>query len=135
MTRNRLLIMIGALLIILVGVSVYTFALLFPHAGQTSLSTLTATPSGTVSVKTDNARRVVGTIQSLGNQTFVVMPIQGSQKPMTIHVDGQTIFTSSTGSAFFSDLKVGQTVLVRGRPDPQNPTVLLATSIVINPSA
>ena len=135
MTGNRLLIMIGALLIILVGVSVYTFALLFPRAGQTSLSTLTATPSGTVSVKTDNARRVVGTIQSLGNQTFLVMPIQGSQKPMTIDVDGQTTITSSTGSAFFSDLKVGQTVLVRGRPDPPYPTVLLATSIVINPPA
>src|SRR5712692_3963056 len=126
MTRNRLLIMIGALLIILVGVSVYSFALLFPHVGQTSLSTLTATPSGTVSVKTDKVRGVVGTIQSLGDQTLVVMSTQGSTSPITVNVDTQTRFTSLTGPAAFSDLKVGQTVEVRGRSDPQDPTVLLA---------
>src|SRR5712692_5616194 len=105
MTINGLLIMIGALLIILVGVSVYTFALLFPHAGQTSLSTLTATPSGTVSVKTDKARRVVGTIQSLGDQTLIVMSTQGSTSPITVNVDTQTKFTSLTGRATFRDLK------------------------------
>jgi hypothetical protein len=129
------LIVIGALLIILVGVSVYSFALLFPHVGQTSLSTLTATPSGTVSVKTDKARRVVGTIQSLGNQTLVVMSTQGSISPITVNVDTQTTFTSLTGPATFNDLKVGQTVEVRGHPDPQDPIVLLATNIVINPPA
>ena len=81
MTIKRLLIIIGVLFVILVGVSIYTFAILLGQTQanqasatpQTSLTSATLTPDVTMTAtKTARGRKYVGTIQSLGNQTFVI---------------------------------------------------------------
>ncbi len=131
MTKNRLFILLGVLLIILIGVSVYVFAIFVPDATQTATADLTPTPSATVVSNTaKKARRVTGIIQSLRSQSLIITLNHG-KKTMTINVDGQTQYSSTAGNASFSDLKVGETVIVHGRTDPQDITSLLATTITI----
>jgi len=129
MTKNRLLILVGVLLIILIGVSVYVFAILMPNVGQSVVTDVTPTPSATVVPNTPaKLRRVTGIIQSVGNQSLVIT-VNHSSKTMTIAVDGQTQYTTNKGTASFSDLKVGETVIVRGHTNPQDATSLLASTI------
>ena len=133
MTKNRLLILVGVLLIILIGLSVYVFAILMPNAGQAGLTDLTPTPSATVVTQT-KLRSVVGVIQSLSNQSLVITLTRNS-KTLTVNVTAQTKYKTATGTGSFSDLKVGQTVNVRGQSDPQDTTVITATSIVVKTTA
>lgn len=131
MTKNRLLILVGVLLIILIGVSVYVFAILMPNATQATTADLTPTPSATVVSNTNaKSRQVTGTIQSLGSQSLVIT-VKHSGKTMTVNVDSQTQYSNTAGTAAFTDLKVGQTVIVHGHTDPQDATSLLATTINI----
>ena len=134
MTRNRLLITIGVLVVILVGLSIYAFAILLPHTGQNAFASVTPTPSATLATpKANKIRKIVGTVQSLGDQTFIVSLSQG-KKTITVNVNAKTKYTTLSGSAAFSDLKVGQMVQIRARVDPQDPTSVLAVSIMITPS-
>ena len=139
MTIKRLLIIIGVLFVILVGVSIYTFAILLgqTQANQTSPTPQTSFTSGTLTpavtmttTRTAKGRKFVGTIQSLGNQTFVITLSRGN-KSVTVNVDASTTFATSNGAANFSDLKVGQMVQVKGRVDPLNSSTVLAVSIVV----
>jgi hypothetical protein len=140
MTIKRLLIIIGVLFVILVGVSIYTFAVLLgptqaSPTSQSSLTNATLAPAVTVTVtRTTKGRKFVGTIQSLGNQTFVITLSKGN-KTVTVNVDASTKYTSSSGATngtmSFGDLKVGQMVQVKGRVDPQDPTTVLAVSILV----
>src|SRR2546421_5766314 len=138
-TIKRLLIIIGVLFVILVGVSIYTFAILLGQTQanqasatpQTSLTSARLTPAVTMTTTTTaKGRKFVGTIQSLGNQTFVITLSRGS-KTVTVNVDASTKFATSNGAANFNDLKVGQTVQVKGHVDPQDPTTVLAVSILV----
>ena len=131
MTKNRLLILVGVLLIILIGVSVYVFAILVPNATQTATADLTPTPSATVvSTTATKARRITGVIQSVGSQSLIITLNHG-KKTMTINVDGSTQYSASSGTVAYSDLKVGETVVIHGHTDPQDATALLATAITI----
>lgn len=136
MTIKRLLIIAGVLFVILVGVSIYTLAILFGQTQasptpQTSLTNATLTPAVTVtSTRTARGRKFVGTIQSVGNQTFVITLSRGT-KTITVNVDAGTTYATSNGVATFNDLKVGQRVQVRGHVDPQNPTSMLAVSVLV----
>src|SRR5438105_14144198 len=131
MTRNRILIIICVLAVILVGLSIYAFAIVLPHTGQNALASVTPTPSATLATpKVNKIRRIVGTIQSLGDQTFMLTLSQG-KKTITVNVNAKTKYTTLTGPATFSDLKVGQMVQIRARVDPQDPTTVLAVSIMI----
>ena len=135
MTIKRLLIIIGILFIILLGVSVYTIAVLLPNATQTSLSTLTPTPVEIPpATKIASVRRVIGTIQSIGNQTFVVALADG-EKPVTVNVNDKTNYITPGGTATFSALRVGELVEVRGRSDSLDSTTMLAASIIVNQAA
>ena len=129
MTRNRILMLAGVLLIILIGLSVYVFAILMPNAGQAGLTDLTPTPSATVVTQT-KLRRVIGTIQSLNGQSLVIA-LTRNKKTLTVNVTAQTRYAIANGTASFSDLKVGQTVNVLGRSDLQDTSVIMATSIVV----
>ncbi len=129
MTKNRLLILVGVLLIILIGLSVYVFAILMPNAGQAGLTDLTPTPSATVVTQT-KLRRVIGTIQSLSSQSLVIT-LTRNNKTLTVNVTAQTKYSTPNGTASFSDLKVGQTVNVLGRSPLQDTSVITATSIVV----
>lgn len=130
MTIKRLLIIIGIILILLIGVSTYTLAILLPNAAQTSLSTLTPTPGGTVTTKISSVYRVEGTIQSLGDHTFV-MALTHENKTVTISVNDKTTYTTPNGSATFNDLKVGEIVEVRSRTDALNTTTILAVRVIV----
>src|SRR5947208_16831550 len=136
MTMKRLLIIIGVLFVILVGVSIYTFAILLGQtqanqASQTSLRSATLTPAVTMTTtRTAKGRKFVGTIQSLGNQTFVITLSRGN-KSVTVNVDASTTFATSNGAANFNDLKVGQMVQVKGHVDPLNSSTVLAVSILV----
>ena len=139
MSIKRLLIIIGVLFVILVGVCIYTFAILLPQTqanqasptSRTSLTSATLTPAVTMTTtKTARGRKFLGTIQSLGNQTFVITLSRGS-KTVTVNVDASTKFATSNGVASFNDLKVGQMVQVKGHVDPQDPTSVLAVSILV----
>jgi len=139
MTIKRLLIIIGVLFVILVGVSIYTFAILLGQTQanqasptpQTSLASATLTPAVTMTTtRTARGRKFVGTIQSLGNQTFVITLSRGN-KTVTVNVDASTTFATSNGAANFNDLKVGQMVQVKGHVDPLNPSTVLAVSILV----
>lgn len=129
MTRNRILMLAGVLLIILIGLSVYVFAILMPNAGQAGLTDLTPTPSATVVTQT-KLRRVIGTIQSLNGQSLVIV-LTRNKKTLTVNVTAQTRYAIANGTASFSDLKVGQTVNVLGHSDLQDTSVIMATSIVV----
>lgn len=129
MTRNRILMLAGVLLIILIGLSVYVFAILMPNAGQAGLTDLTPTLSATVVTQT-KLRRVIGTIQSLNGQSLVIV-LTRNKKTLTVNVTAQTRYAIANGTASFSDLKVGQTVNVLGRSDLQDTSVIMATSIVV----
>lgn len=129
MTKNRLLILVGVLLIIFIGLSVYVFAILMPNAGQAGLTDLTPTPSATVVTQT-KLRRVIGTIQSLSSQSLVIT-LTRNKKTLTVNVTARTKYSSPNGTASFSDLKVGQTVNVLGRSPLQDTSVITATSIVV----
>jgi hypothetical protein len=130
MTFKRLLLILGISLILLIGISIYSFAILFPNTAQTSLSTPTITP---VPTKISSVYRVEGTIQSLGNQTFVIA-LTHENKTVTVDVNDKTTYTTPGGSATFSDLKVGELVEVRSHTDAFDTTTILAVRVIIKPA-
>ena len=130
MTIKRLLIIIGILLILLVGVCVYTLAVLLSDTSQSSQSTLSTTPTQAAPTIISSAQGFIGTIQSLGNQTFVIA-LANQKKTITVNVNDKTKYTIQNGSATFRDLKVGELVEVRGHPDSMNVTTMLAVSIIV----
>ena len=130
-TRNRLLIIIGVLTIIVLGLAVYTFAILLPGNSQSTAASITPTPVTTPTVDSgttaDKAHRYTGTIESIGNQTLTILR---GKKTLTVNVDGSTIYSTPNGASF-SDLKVGQSVVVKGQPDAQDATMIMASSITV----
>ena len=136
MTIKRLLIISGVLFVILVGLAIYTLAILIPQtqaneASATPQTNATLTPAVTATTtRTARGRKFVGTIQSLGNQTFVIVLSRG-RKTVTVNVDAGTTYATSSGPATFNDLKVGQMVQVKGRVNPADPTSVLAVSILV----
>lgn len=133
MTIKRLLIIAGVLFVILVGVSIYTLAILSgqTQASQTSLANATLTPAVTVTpTRTARGRKFVGTIQSVGNQSFVITLSRGN-KTITVNVDAGTTYATTNGVATFNDLKVGQRVQVKGHVDSQDPASVLAVSVLV----
>ena len=130
MTIKRLLIIIGILLILLVGVSVYALAVLLPDTSQSSQSTFSTTPTQAAPTIISSAQGFIGTIQSLGNQTFVIT-LANQKKTITVNVNNKTKYTMQNGSVTFHDLKVGELVEVRGHPDSMDVTTMLAVSIIV----
>ena len=129
-TTNRLLIIIGVLAIIILGLAVYTFAVLLPASNQSTASvtpTPVTTPTFDSSTTANKPRRYTGTIESIGNQTLTILR---GKKTLTINVDGSTIYSTPTGKNF-SDLKIGQFIVVKGQPDVQDNTTVMASSITV----
>ncbi len=61
-----------------------------------------------------NRHGLVGTIDSVGDKTLIIKPRIGDQK--TVFVDDNTAFRQDWASINFSDLKVGQRIIVLGNP-------------------
>lgn len=115
MQKKTLLIITGVLAIILVGVMSLAFA--FILANPSHASTISATPTATLTnvqgTPTRKMRQFTGVIQSLSAQGFVLLSGNG-KKLTTVAVDSNTKYTSDTGPIAFSNLAVGETVKVRG---------------------
>jgi len=132
MTGRRLLILLSVLGIVLVGAGVLIFALLFPRAGQFSaLPPLTPTPTIVATSHADQVHAVEGVIQALRGQSLA-LALHGGQT-MSVTVSASTDYVNGNVPATFGALRVGQTIIVRGRVDPRDAAALLALSILIAP--
>ncbi len=132
MTKKQLFIIMGTLLLILVGTSIYAEAIVNPSAARTSLTNLTPTLTGTVTpVKTHRLQRVVGMIRSLGHQTLIINQVQNNAI-VTAKVNDNTKYTSPHGTITFRDLKVSQQVEITWYiAIAQNPLTVIALSVVV----
>src|SRR5579859_5460229 len=116
MRKKTLLIMIGVLAVILVGATGLILAFTFANPSQASTSSATPTASVTLAqgtATTKKVRKITGVIQSVSAQGFVLQATNGKKKT-TVTVDSTTKYSSVAGPISFSDLKVGETVEVRG---------------------
>jgi len=131
-TKKQLFIIMAALLIILVGTSMYAMAIMNPSAARTSLTNLTPTLTGTVTpVKMHRLQRVVGMIRSLGHQILVINQVHNNAI-LIAKVNNKTKYISPHGTITFSDLKVGQQVEITWYiANAQNPLTVLALSVVV----
>ncbi len=73
---------------------------------------------------------VTGTVQSLGHQSLVITS-RPEKQAITVVVNSETRYAMSNRPASFSNLRAGQTVTIRGQVDPEDPTKILALSILI----
>src|SRR5207253_1687645 len=85
---------IGVLAIIVLGLAVYTFAILLPGNNQSAVS-VTPTPVTTPTVDSgttaNKPRRYTGTIESIGNQTLTILR---GKKMLTFTVENDITMTS-----------------------------------------
>ncbi len=133
---KRVLIIIGVAAVVLVGAISFTLAFAFSHvnANQASETPTVVLPSTTQ--KTGSRACLLGTIQSLGNQSFVVTANQG-KRTVTVNVNAQTAYVErgSQASLSFTTLTVGEKVRVTaqgpcGKPD----TTVLAQTVTVLPA-
>ena len=115
---KRILIMSGIVAVILAGVIGFGFAFAFSQAHQASTqnATLTDAPTSVGSVTHDTQGQracIIGIVQSLSNQSFVVSANQG-KRVLTVTVNDQTTYSKNGNQASpsFGDLVVGNRVRV-----------------------
>jgi len=134
---RRLLIIIGVVVVVILAVGGFGVAYAVSQQNQTSTSNVTATttpgtnPSSKNTAKSNTTRTVVGVIQSLNTQNFVIT-IERRKRTLNVTVSDTTKYATLEGQASFSDLKVGQTVQVNGPVDAQAKT-LTALRVVLLP--
>ncbi len=126
---KRLLLIIGVLLVVVMLAAGIGLAYAFSTLGQQSAAnanlSATVTASALASAtpgKTNEQRRLTGAIKSLSNQSFVLSANQG-KRIVTVEVEGQTKYIRAGKPASFSDLKVGETVVVLGTYDASSKTM------------
>ena len=130
--NKRLLIIIGVVAVVILGLAGVGLALaLSPHSGQTSTSSVT--PTVTSSTVSNKIRTVKGIISSLGNQSFE-MRVGKGKKTTTVNVSAQTKITTVQGTGSFSDLKVGQTVQVKGHVNTLDKSIDAVSVLALPPS-
>jgi Domain of unknown function (DUF5666) len=134
MRKKPLLILIGVLAVILVGAT----GLFLAFANLSQASTTSATPTASVTLAqgtatTKKMRKITGVIQSVSAQGFILQATTG-KKTTTVTVDSTTKYSSAAGAISFSDLKVGETVEVRGTYDKSSQTVLASRVTVVAPT-
>ena len=131
---KRILIISGIVAVILAGVIGFGFAFAFSHTTQAS--TQSATPTTVVpvtSVTSGQKACILGIVQSLSNQSFVVSANQG-KRVVTVTVNDQTTYTKhgNQASLSFADLTVGNRVRVTAQGQcTKKDTTIVAQSIVV----
>lgn len=134
-TNRRLLIIIGVLSIVLLGLVVAAIAVVIQRSGPATASvnptpTVASATTATVTTK-PRTRRIVGVIQSINQQSFLVVP-QNKKKPVAIMLTSTTKYKTPNGQGSFSNLQVGQTVQVNASYNTQSGT-WDATRVTISP--
>ena len=131
---KRILIISGIVAVILAGVIGFGFAFAFSHTTQAS--TQSATPTTVVpvtSVTSEQRAFILGIVQSLSNQSFVVSANQG-KRVVTVTVNDQTTYTKhgNQASLSFADLTAGNRVRVTAQGQcTKKDTTIVAQSIVV----
>lgn len=140
---KRVLIISGIAFMLALGVAGFllAFALSQAHSASTS-ATASATPplvaSDTTGATGNTIPHVTGTIQSLGNSSFV-LSMNSGKRTVTVTVNNQTTYSKrkKVQSSFtsFSDLQVGERVQVdvQGTFSKQDSTVV-AQKIILLPT-
>jgi hypothetical protein len=135
---KRVLIISGIVAVILAGVMGFGFAFAFSqvHQASTQNATSTNTPTtvGSVTNVTSGQRAcILGIVQSLSNQSFVVSANQG-KRVLTVTVNDQTTYSKhgNQASSSFADLAVGNRVRVTAQGQcNRKETTVVAQSIAI----
>jgi hypothetical protein len=131
---KHVLIISGIVAVILAGVIGFGFAFAFSQVHQTSTQNNTPTTVGSVTNVTSGQRAcILGVVQSLSNQSFVVSANQG-QRVVTVTVNDQTTYTKhgNKESSSFADLAVGNRVRVTAQGQcNRKATTVVAQSVAI----
>ena len=135
---KRVLIISGIMAVILAGVIGFGFAFAFSQVNRASTqnATITDTPTnvGSVTNVTSGQRAcILGIVQSLSNQSFVVSANQG-KRVLTVTVNDQTTYSKhgNQASTSFADLAVGNRVRITAQGQcNRKETTVVAQSIAI----
>ena len=131
---KRILIISGIVAVVLTGVIGFGFAFAFSHTNQASTQSATPTTVGSVTSVVPGQRAcILGIVQSLSNQSFVVSANQG-KRVVTVTVKDQTTYTKhgNQASLSFADLTVGNRVRVTAQGlCTKKDTTIVAQSIVV----
>lgn len=130
---SKHLIIIAVLGIILLGMGALMVALAVPRQGRTDLPAITPAPSVTMASTSNKNLRVVGIIQSLGEETFSVT-VPHNTNPVVVVLNDRTNYATFAGEATFDDLQIGQKVEVKGQVNPEDHT-LVANRVQLLPPA
>jgi hypothetical protein len=134
---KRVFIISGVVAVVLVGTISFGLAFAFSHANQAPTTNGTVTPISSVTSKPTGTRAcVVGVIQSVLSQSFVVSANQGS-RIVTVNVNDQTTYSKngSQKSLSLTDLVVGDRVRVtaQGQCKRQDTTIVAQSVSVLPP--
>ncbi len=133
---KRVLIVSGIVAVVLAGVIGFGMAFAFSHANQNQASIAGDTPTAVApvtSVTTGQRACILGVVQSLGNQSFVVSANQG-KRIVTVTTNDQTTYTKHGAKAAFSfvNLVVGDKVRVTAQGQcNRRDTAVVAQSVVV----
>jgi hypothetical protein len=141
---KRILFLIGVVVVIVMlgaGIGLaYAFNAFSQQRATNANLSATATAqvsasSTTITQKSPAQRRVVGVIQTLNAQSFtLVVTTKKVKRTFIINVSAQTTYGHAGKAATFSDLQVGETVIVLGSVNPKALT-MQATRVMIAPKA
>jgi hypothetical protein len=134
---KKVLIISGIVAVVLAGVLGFGFAFAFSHVNQDQASTpsvTSTTVAPVTSVTTGQRACVLGVVQSLNSQSFVVSANQG-KRILTVTVNDQTAYAKHASHASFSfvNLAIGDKVRVtaQGQCSNRKDTTVLAQSVVV----
>lgn len=129
---KRLLLIIGILVVVIMLAAGIGLAYAFSALGQQSAANANLSATVTASAlasptpgKGNGQRRATGVIKSLDSQSFVLSANQG-KRTITVEVDAQTKYVRAGKPASFSDLQIGETVVVLGTYDASSKTMTAA---------
>ncbi|HEV2581878.1 MAG TPA: DUF5666 domain-containing protein [Ktedonobacteraceae bacterium] len=108
---RRVLIIIGAAVVVAVGLTVFAFIFFLSQAHQTAASSPTPTPTLTAPTKAAQHPCATGTVASINSSASSFVVTKGA-KSVTITVDGTTTFRSHGKQVTVSSLAVGDQVRV-----------------------
>lgn len=131
---KRILIISGIVAVVLAGVIGFGFAFAFSHTNQASTQSATPTTVGSVtSVASGQRACILGIVQSLSNQSFVVSANQG-KRVVTVTVNDQTTYNKhgNQASLSFAGLAVGNRVRVTAQGQcARKDTTIVAQSVAV----
>lgn len=135
---KRVLLISGIVAVFLAGVIGFGFAFALSQMNQTSThyaspTDIPTTVGSVTNVSSGQRACILGIVQSLSNQSFVVSANQG-KRVVTVTVDDQTIYSKhgNQASATFADLAVGNRVRVTAQGlCNRKETTVVAQSVAI----